>query len=280
VTIITGKYDALRNRLSNLGNVLVAYSGGVDSTLLAFTAHAVLGDRCLAVLAVSDVNPPSEIAEARETARSLGFKLFETETFELTDPGFQANTPDRCYYCKVELFSLLRAIAAARGIHWIADGTNADDMGDIRPGRIAAAEYGVVSPLLDAGLHKSEIRVLSQQLGLPTWDKPATPCLASRVPYGTPITDEVLARVCAAEEELRALGFRQVRVRAHGDVARIEVEPIEMERAFALRDQLSAAIKQAGFAYVAQDLDGYRTGSMNEAIPSSAQGATAGDSPA
>lgn len=268
MTTTARKYDDLRNRLQNLGDALVAYSGGVDSTLLAFVAHAVLGDRCVAVLAVSDVHPASEIDEARATARALGFRLLEVETYELADPRFQANPPDRCYYCKGEMFALLRAVADARGMKWVLDGTNADDASDHRPGRRAAAEYGVVSPLLEVGLHKDEIRVLSQQLGLPTWDKPSMACLATRFPYGMPITEQMLERVSAAEAAARALGLKQVRVRAHGDVARIEVEEPEMERAFALRDQLAAAVKSAGFSFVTQDLEGYRSGSFDQAAQS------------
>jgi uncharacterized protein len=260
------KYDLLCARVANLGSVLVAFSGGADSTLLAVASHAVLGDSTLAVLATSDTYPETEVAQARRIADELGLRLHEVDTHELTDPRFRSNPADRCYYCKLELFSMLRTVADARGLRYIADGSNSDDLADHRPGRRAAREYDVVSPLQDAGMSKGDVREVSRMLGLPTWDKPSMACLASRFPYGDEITEDGLQRVAHAEDLLHALGLRQFRVRSHGDVARLEVEPAEMQRTWEMRDRIVESLKSAGFAYVAQDLEGYRTGSLNETL--------------
>ena len=260
------RYDALLTRISELGSVLVAYSGGVDSTLLAVAAHAVLGDDCAAALATSDISPASEVEGARMLARHLGLRLIEVETNELVDPAFRENSPDRCYHCKYELFGLLGNVADAHGLTTVADGSNADDLTDYRPGRRAAAEFGVVSPLADTGFTKSDIREVAHLLDLPNWDKPSMACLASRFPYGEPITEERLAMVASAEDKLRELGLRQFRVRAHSDVARLEVDAPEMEHAWEMRHSVARAIRAAGFAYVAQDLEGYRTGRLNETL--------------
>jgi pyridinium-3,5-biscarboxylic acid mononucleotide sulfurtransferase len=264
-------YARLVEALRAYDGVLVAYSGGVDSTLLAVAAREALPGRSLAALAVSPTTPRSEVEAAEATAAALGLDLVEVETDELADPRFAANPPDRCYYCKQELFGLLRDLADARGLAHVADGSNADDASDHRPGRRAAAEHGVISPLQDAGLTKADIREISRMLGLPTADKPSMACLASRFPYGTEIDAAGLARVGAAEDAMRALGLGQTRVRAHADVARLEVAPAELARAFEERDAVSAALKAAGFTYAALDLDGYRTGSLNETLPGEAR---------
>lgn len=260
------KRATLAARLRGLERVLVAYSGGIDSTLLAVVARDELGDRTKAVLATSPTYPRHEAQAARELARELGLNLLEVESGELDAPAFAENTPKRCYHCKTELFGLLGEVARREGLRWIADGTNADDLSDHRPGRQAAAEAGAVSPLAEAGLTKADIRAVSRDLGLPNWDKPSMACLASRFPYGNRITAEELARVESAENALRALGIGQFRVRAHGPVARVEVAPGELEHAWGRRGEVAAAVRRAGFAYAALDLEGYRTGSLNEVL--------------
>jgi pyridinium-3,5-biscarboxylic acid mononucleotide sulfurtransferase len=249
------------------GSALVAFSGGVDSSLaLAICARALPRERVLAVTSNNETYLPSELDLAREFADSLGIEHLIVNTRELDNPDYASNPANRCYFCKSTLYADLARIAGERGYACVVDGANADDEGDYRPGRKAARELGVVSPLSVAGVGKAEVRELAHQLGLPSWDKPALACLSSRFPYGQEITAEKLTQVARAEEFLRAEGFRQVRVRHHGEIARLEVGPEEMERAFALREKISAELKEAGFLYVALDLAGYASGSLNAAL--------------
>lgn len=249
------------------GSALVAFSGGVDSSLaLAICARALPRDRVLAVTSNNETYLPSELDLAREFANSLGVEHLIVNTRELDNPDYASNPANRCYFCKSTLYSDLDKIARERGYGCVVDGANDDDEGDYRPGRKAAKELGVVSPLAKAGVGKAEVRELAKHLGLPSWDKPALACLSSRFPYGQEITAEKLSQVARAEEFLRARGFRQVRVRHHGEIARLEVAPVEMERAFALREQISAELRGAGFLYVALDLSGYESGSLNAAL--------------
>jgi uncharacterized protein len=261
------KEGSLRERLDSLGSVVVAYSGGVDSAYLAYVASRTLGDRAVAITAQSPSYPERHRALAIRIARDFGLRHEIIHTGELELPEYRANPANRCYYCKRELYTHLSRIAAARG-SVVVDGNNADDRGDYRPGRQAAREFGVRSPLDDVGLGKAEIRELSRQAGLPTWDEPASACLSSRIPYHSEVTDEKLRMIESAEEALRALGFRVFRVRHHDDVARIEIAREEMIRA--LEPETASAIvrelKAIGYRYVSLDLQGYRTGSLNEGL--------------
>lgn len=262
------KRKKLHRILGEMDNVIVAFSGGVDSTFLLKMAVDVIGkSKVLAVTALSPTYPAWEREESRGLARALGARQIFIATEELDKDDFAANPPERCYFCKQELFSRLLPISAKEGANYILDGTNCDDLGDFRPGRKAAEEFGVRSPLLEAGMIKEDIRFFSREMGLPTWNKPACTCLSSRFPYGTRITREKLAQVERGEDYLRSLGFGQFRLRHHGAMARIEISreqfPTMMEKA----EEVVGELKAAGFTYVTMDLEGYRTGSMNETLP-------------
>jgi uncharacterized protein len=262
------KLEQLKKTLREMGTVLIAYSGGVDSSFLAVTAHEVLGQNSLAVFASSPVAPPMEKEAAESLAHQFGLRFRIIESNEMANPDFVANPPERCYYCKRELFSELKPIALAEGLKWVADGTNADDLSDYRPGRKASAEAGIRSPLLEVGLTKAEIRQLSRAQGLPTWDRPASPCLASRIPYGIPVTAETLNKIAQGEKYLHNLGLRQVRLRHHGDIARIELDQPDMAKIIKtdIRQGIIEHFKALGYKYVTLDLTGYRTGSLNEVL--------------
>jgi len=262
--MIEQKLEKLKQILKSLDSVLIAFSGGVDSSFLAKVAYDVLGDNAIAVTADSSLY--TEVEEAKEVAEEIGIKheVFSTEELDISE--FSSNPPDRCYYCKKELFSKLWKIAEEKGLKHVIDGTNYDDLGDYRPGMKATAELNVLSPLKETKLTKSEIRELSKKFGLKTWNKPSMACLASRFPYGTAITNEKLSVVGEAEKFLRELGIRQLRVRHHKDIARIEVLPEDMNIFLqnGIREKVVEKFKQLGYTYIALDLGGYRTGSMNE----------------
>lgn len=262
------KHARLRELIADCGSALVCYSGGVDSTLVLRVAHDVLGERCVAMVALSPTMAQSERTAALKLAAEMGVRTELAESHELARPEFRMNPKDRCYHCKNELLDLARPLAQRLGLREVLLGTNTDDLGDYRPGLKAAKEHGVRQPLLDAALSKSEVRALSKELGLSTWDKPQLACLSSRFPYGTEITPERLRQVDGLEDGMRGLGFRQVRARWHGEIARLELEPEDIARA--AEPSLRAAIvklgRDLGFTFVALDLAGFSSGSLNQLL--------------
>jgi len=266
--VLKEKEQRLFSILAELGRVMVAYSGGADSAYLAWAAQRVLGENALAVTAVSASLPASHKRDAEDFARRFGLRHGCIETREFDNPRFVENSPDRCFHCKDEFFTRLEELGRECGFAHIIYGVNVDDLGDYRPGQNAAKLHEVRAPLAEAGLSKAEIRELSRLAGLPTWDRPASACLSSRIPYGTPITLERVRTVEAGEEAVRALGFRQFRVRFHGDLVRIEIARDELPRALTpeMAERFTAIFKPLGFHYVTLDLEGYRQGSLNEAL--------------
>jgi uncharacterized protein len=265
---LAAKHEKLRSLIADCGSALVCFSGGVDSTLLLRVAHDVLGPKCTALTAVSITMAQSEREAAVDLARTIGARLEVVESHELERPGFAQNPTNRCYHCKAELLGIAGPMAERLGLDAILLGTNLDDLGDHRPGLQAADERGARHPMVDAGLTKAEVRALSKELGLPTWDKPQLACLSSRFPYGTEITPERLRQVDSFEDGLRALGFKQLRVRYHGEVARLELEAAAMPRAFepGVREAIVALGRRVGFTFVALDLAGFASGSLNQLI--------------
>lgn len=267
--MLTDRIARLRADLGGLGQVVIACSGGVDSCLLAVIAHQELGPSALVVTAVSPAVPAEEVAQVEALAAEFGFRWKAVQTAELARPGYVANAGDRCYYCRSELFDVLGPVAAAEGGGQpapIAVGTIVDDLADHRPGQKAAAERGVLTPLADAGFTKDDVRAAARQLGLSVWDKPAAACLASRIPYGTPVTLGTLDRVGRAEAAVRALGFADLRVRHYGDLARLEVPLADLPRVLERRDEVVAALRVAGYLYATVDLEGLRSGNLNAAL--------------
>ena len=262
------KMGLLKSILEDMGSVIVAYSGGVDSAFLAAVSHQVLGDRSMALTAESPSLAPSELRDAIALAEKLGLNHRVVQTKEVERADYLANNPNRCFFCKDELYTHINRTASEEGFDWVANGTNTDDLGDFRPGQNAAKQYGVRSPMVEAQLSKAEIRSLSKEMGLPTWDKPAQACLSSRIPYGTPVSVEALTQIASAEEYLRGLGFGQLRVRHHGTVARIEIPPSDFPALLdeEVRNGIAMHFRSIGYSYVTLDLDGFRSGSMNEVL--------------
>jgi pyridinium-3,5-biscarboxylic acid mononucleotide sulfurtransferase len=266
--VLREKEQRLLAILGGLGEVIVAYSGGTDSAYLAWAAGQALGGKVLAITADSASVPESHKRDAEEFARRFGLRHEYIRTYEFDNPVYAANNPDRCFHCKDEMFLRLEEVGRERGIAHIVYGVNVDDLGDYRPGQNAAANHQVKAPLVEAGLRKAEIRELSRLAGLPTWDRPAAACLSSRIPYGTPVTVETVKTVERGEEAIKTLGFRQFRVRFHGDLVRLEIAPDEMPKALTpeMAREFTAIFKGLGFLYVTLDLQGYRQGAMNEAL--------------
>jgi uncharacterized protein len=262
------KEAALLSALRGMGRVIVAFSGGTDSAYLGWAAHQALGANALAVTANSASLPESHKRDLEAFVLKFGMRHEYVQTYEFDNPAYASNNPDRCFHCKDELFTRLEAVGKERGFEHVVYGVNLDDLGDYRPGQNAARKHQVAAPLADAGMTKADIRELSRVAGLPTWDRPASACLSSRIPYGTPVTIQNVKTVETGEEEIKALGFRQFRVRFHGEVARIEVAREEMERALTMEmaQKFTAIFKGLGFKYVALDLEGYRQGSLNEVL--------------
>jgi len=262
------KFANLENLLQEMGTCVVAFSGGIDSTLLSLVAHKILGDRALIIFAASPVVPREELEAARRLAGKLKFNYMEIEHNQLNMPDFVCNNKDRCYHCKLDLHKQLNAIAVTRGIKWVCEGSNHDDLSDYRPGLKAVAEIGVRSPLAESFITKQEIRKLAKEKGLENWAKPASPCLSSRIPYGTPITLDIINNIEKGEIFLRSLGMKQVRLRHHGDVARIEVAECDIPFFLDIsnRQKSVEALKKLGYKYIAIDLQGFRSGSLNEVL--------------
>ena len=262
------KEERLREIFRELESVIVAYSGGVDSSYVAYVANAELGPRAVCITGQSASLPEFQRAEIDRVVEKFGFQHEVIQTEELDNPSYSANNPDRCFFCKDELYTRLESVARGRGIQTIVDGSTTDDLGDYRPGRRAAAQHAVRSPLIEVGLSKSEVRELSRRATLPTWDKPASPCLSSRIAYGTTVTIERLRKVDRGEEILREFGFREFRVRHHDQLVRLEISQAEMDRVLRkdIFQQLAARFRELGFKYVTLDLEGFRSGSMNEVL--------------